>query len=253
MNNLLAALMFFTRLPFWKIKTVPAECFKHVVEYWSLTGWLTGGTMALVFWLSALVFPADVTVMFALASRLLLTGGLHEDGLADFFDGFGGGKDRESTLRIMKDSHIGSYGVLGLIVYYLLGYALLCSLPLSLTPVVLFCGDAFAKFVCSFVIKLLSYARREEDSKAKVVYTPMRSLGILFTAAGGLIPLIPFVVFLPSFYAWACVLPVLIFAGLVYLFKRRINGYTGDCCGALFLLCELGFWTGTVFVTYYSH
>lgn len=125
--------------------------------------------------------------------------------------------------------------------------------PFVADSVVLFCGDAFAKFVCSFVIKLLPYARREEDSKAKVVYTPMRSLGILLTAAGGLIPLIPFVVFLPSFYAWACVFPVLIFAGLVYLFKRRINGYTGDCCGALFLLCELGFWTGTVFVTYYSH
>ena len=252
-DNLWAALIFFTRLPLWRIHQPPRQCYRAVVEYWPLVGWLTGGITAAVIFFGHHAMPYSVAILLAVAIRLLLTGALHEDGLCDFFDGFGGGKDRESTLRIMKDSHIGSYGVLGLIVYYLLGYALLCSLPLSLTPVVLFCGDAFAKFVCSFVIKLLPYARREEDSKAKVVYTPMRSLGILLTAAGGLIPLIPFVVFLPPFYAWVCVLPVLIFAGLVYLFKRRINGYTGDCCGALFLLCELGFWTGTVFVTYYSH
>ena len=50
MNQILAALIFFTRLPFWKIKEVPQECFKHVVNYWSFSGWLTGGMMALIFW-----------------------------------------------------------------------------------------------------------------------------------------------------------------------------------------------------------
>lgn len=48
MNQILAALIFFTRLPFWKIKEVPQECFKHVVNYWSFSGWLTGGMMALI-------------------------------------------------------------------------------------------------------------------------------------------------------------------------------------------------------------
>ena len=50
MNQILAALIFFTRLPFWKIKEVPQECFKHVVNYWSFSGWLTGGMMALIFY-----------------------------------------------------------------------------------------------------------------------------------------------------------------------------------------------------------
>lgn len=113
MNQILAALIFFTRLPFWKIKEVPQECFKHVVSYWSFSGWLTGGMMALIFWGASTILPHGVAVILALTSRLLITGALHEDGLADFFDGFGGGTNRESTLRIMKDSHIGSYGVLG--------------------------------------------------------------------------------------------------------------------------------------------
>ena len=96
MNNLLAALMFFTRLPFWRICTVPSECFRHVVSYWSLCGWLTGGVMALSFWVFSTWFPLPVAVLLALCTRLFLTGALHEDGLADFFDGFGGGRDREA-------------------------------------------------------------------------------------------------------------------------------------------------------------
>lgn len=245
MNNLLAALIFFTRLPFWRIKTVPSECFRHVVSYWSLAGWLTGGVMALVFFLAAWVFPLEAAVILALASRLLVTGALHEDGLADFFDGFGGGRDRESILRIMKDSHIGSYGVLGLIVYYLMAYTLLTSLPPEHIPFVLLCGDAFSKCVGSFVIKLLPYARKEKDSKAKVIYTPMTVGECVASILGGAIPL----VFLPSFYGWALLCPVVCFFLLVSLFKYRLGGYTGDCCGALFLLCELGFWAGVVMVS----
>ena len=140
MNQILAALIFFTRLPFWKIKEVPQECFKHVVSYWSFSGWLTGGMMALIFWGASTILPHGVAVILALTSRLLITGALHEDGLADFFDGFGGGTNRESTLRIMKDSHIGSYGVLGLIIYYLLAYNLLVALPLTVTPFLLLSG-----------------------------------------------------------------------------------------------------------------
>ena len=100
MNTLLAALMFFTRLPFWRIKKVPSECFKSVVNDWAYVGWLTGGVMALVLWLASFVLPFPVAVLLALCSRLLVTGALHEDGLADFLDGFGGGTDRTRILAI---------------------------------------------------------------------------------------------------------------------------------------------------------
>ena len=102
MNNILAAFIMLTRLPFWKIKEVPAECFKHVVPYWPLVGWLTGGVMAAVLWLAGQIMPVSLAWILALIARLLVTGCLHEDGLADFFDGFGGGTTRERTLAIMK-------------------------------------------------------------------------------------------------------------------------------------------------------
>ena len=76
--------------------------------------------MALTFWLATMVLPVDVCVVLALVVRVMLTGALHEDGFADFCDGMGGGTDRKRTLEIMKDSHIGTYGVLGLVLYFLL-------------------------------------------------------------------------------------------------------------------------------------
>lgn len=247
-DHVLAAFMFFTRLPFWKLKTVPQECFKHVVAYWSLSGWLTGGLMALACWGLLFLFPAPVAVIGALIVRLLVTGALHEDGLADFFDGFGGGYDRESTLRIMKDSFIGSYGVIGLIMYYLLGVSLLLALPVQMLPVVLGCADPFAKYVGSHILRELPYARKESESKAKVVYDRFTWKEMLMSALGGLLPL----VFLPLSYWWMLIGPVIVFFLLIYLFRSRLGGYTGDCCGALFLLAELSAWMGAAIVTHFN-
>ena len=130
--NLLAAFIFFTRLPLWRLKEVPSECFKYVVPYWPYVGWLTGGIMAVTLWIGTQIMPVSLAWILALGLRLLITGCLHEDGLADFFDGFGGGTTRERTLIIMKDSHIGTYGVIGLIIYFLLNNQVLflCDLPI---------------------------------------------------------------------------------------------------------------------------
>ncbi|MCH8869603.1 MAG: adenosylcobinamide-GDP ribazoletransferase [Chloroflexi bacterium] len=85
--KLLASLIFFTRLPFWRIREVPASAFKHIVPYWPYAGWVTGGVMAGTFWAASHFLPLTTAWIIALAARLLVTGALHEDGLADFFDG----------------------------------------------------------------------------------------------------------------------------------------------------------------------
>lgn len=164
MNNVLAAFIMLTRLPFWKIKEVPAECFKHVVPYWPLVGWLTGGVMAAVLWLAGQIMPVSLAWILALIARLLVTGCLHEDGLADFFDGFGGGTTRERTLAIMKDSHIGSYGVIGLICYFLLLFQL-HHLPLGLLCILVLSGDCWSKFCASQIVNYLPYAGRGRQQK----------------------------------------------------------------------------------------
>lgn len=249
MNNFLAALMFFTRLPFHKIKQVPSESFSHVTGWWSVTGWLTGGTSALTFLIFYRFLPLEIAVILAMLSRVLITGALHEDGLADFIDGFGGGTDREGTLRIMKDSHIGTYGTIGLIFYYLLTFFLITTTEVQYIPILLITSDVFSKCVSSHIVYFLPYARPETESKNRTVYshptaleetlTLVSGFGVLFFIPtgigfiGGIIPIPYSLVF--------TVLPVGVFFLLVLLFKKRIGGYTGDCCGAMFLLTELSF------------
>lgn len=238
-----AALIFFTRLPFWRLFTVSSENFKQTINYWSVAGWVTASVMAAVLWLSAHVLPLSVAVLLAVAARVLITGALHEDGLADFFDGFGGGVDKERILAIMKDSHIGTYGVLGLIFYFLMLWSLLSVLPVATTCLLILAADPCCKFISSLITFFLPYARTEETSKSKTVYSQMRVPQLTLSAIFGLLPLL---LFLPPTW-WVLILfPIIVFAGLVYFMKRKIQGYTGDCCGALFLLCELSFYLGGI-------
>lgn len=95
MKQLAAALIFFTRLPLWRVVWVPDACYRRVVAYWSATGWLTAAVTAGVLYGAAFLLPVPAAVLAAVIARVLLTGALHEDGLSDFLDGFGGGRTRE--------------------------------------------------------------------------------------------------------------------------------------------------------------
>lgn len=190
--------------------------------------------------------------MIAFISRLLLTGALHEDGLADFIDGMGGGHTRARILEIMKDSSIGSYGVLGLILYAALWIAsvvfLTTQLPLAIVCIYICTGDIWSKWCASQLINILPYARNASESKNKFVYERMSLSGFLIGFGSALLPLLLFFAgsvygYLPlGFSGWFGVIylvPVITMGLLVIYMKNRINGYTGDCCGATFLLCEL--------------
>ena len=143
-----AALIFFTRLPFWRLHQPPKACYATVVEHWPLTGWLTGGTMAATLYFGSWYLPYSIAVLLAIVVRLLITGALHEDGLADFLDGFGGGgNNRERILAIMKDSHIGTYGVIGLILYVLLLAAALIAMPVELAALTILAAEYIVKSV----------------------------------------------------------------------------------------------------------
>ncbi len=97
-----------------------------------LVGALIGAIAGAAMLASALIFPEPLPVVIGLATAIAVTGALHEDGLADTVDAFGGGKTRERCLEIMKDSRIGTYGTIALIVALALkGAALLPLDPLS--------------------------------------------------------------------------------------------------------------------------
>jgi len=242
----LAALIFFTRLPFWRICEVDKEYFKRVVPLWPLAGWVTGGAMALVIWsLSYTSLPVGVVIVLAMACRMLVTGALHEDGFADFCDGFGGGTSREQTLSIMKDSHIGTFGVLGLGVYLLLMWNCLTALVcVGISPLVIVAADVMAKWISSHLVLFLPYARTEKEAKNRLVYqrTPVIEQLVGFVLA--LFPLIVSIVFKVgrslTLFQWgiALLLPLAALMFMVFYLNRRLGGYTGDCCGATFVMIE---------------
>ena len=241
-DRLWAALIFFTRLPFWRIYQPPKEAYQHVVEFWPLAGWLTAGVMAGVLYGASQIVTYEIAILLAIVSRLLLTGALHEDGLADFFDGFGGGgSNRQRILDIMKDSHTGTYGVLALIVYLALLFFVLHSLsPIDATLTIL-AVDPYAKMVSAQVIQMMPYARTEETAKNRTVSRRFSVAAGVGLALQGLTPIGLYLWWMQGRIDWSLLifLPCLTMYFLYLFVWRRLRGYTGDCCGALFLLTEL--------------
>ncbi len=239
-DRIWAAFIFFTRLPFWRLHQPPQECYKTVVEHWPLTGWLTGGAMAATIYFGTMVLPYPVAIVLAILVRPLITGALHEDGLADFLDGFGGGgSNRERILAIMKDSHIGTYGVLGLVVYELLLVATLYTLNAEVAALAVLAADPYAKMVTAQLILMMPYARREEEAKAKTVYRKFNTWAGISLAIQGLLPMAVFLYLTGLPWELVIFLPCIVMYFLYLLIWNKLHGYTGDCCGAVCLLVEL--------------
>lgn len=239
-DRIWAAFIFFTRLSFWRLHQPPQECYKTVVEHWPLTGWLTGGVMAATIYFGSMVLPYPVAIVLAVLVRLLITGALHEDGLADFLDGFGGGgSNRERILAIMKDSHIGTYGVLGLVVYELLLVATLYTLNAEVAALAVLAADPYAKMVTAQLILMMPYARREEEAKAKTVYRKFNTWAGISLAIQGLLPMAIFLYLTGLPWELVIFLPCIVMYFLYLLIWNKLHGYTGDCCGAVCLLVEL--------------
>ena len=235
-----AAFIFFTRLPLWRIHQPPKECYNSVVEWWPLTGWLTGGVMAAVLYCGSLLLPWPVAVLAAIVARMMLTGALHEDGLADFFDGFGGGgRDRSRVLAIMKDSHIGTYGVLALLLYHLLLWSTLQSMTPFFAALTVLAANPFARMVTSQIVMMMPYARNESEAKSKTVYRPISTWAGVGLAVQGLPPICAYLWYTGVAWEWLVFVPALVMYFLYLFIWRRLRGYTGDCCGAMCLLVEL--------------
>lgn len=205
--------------------------------------------MALAFGLCSQIMSVTPALLCALGLRLLLTGALHEDGLADFFDGMGGGRDRKQTLAIMKDSHIGTFGVLGLIFYFFFTCNILSSIAENatrLTCVLLLTGDVWSKCCSALLVMQLPYVRKEEEAKARIIYAPMQWGWQALRTLTAMVP----AAILWFWQNWiphplALAAPLLTELLLMLWMRRRLGGYTGDCCGATFLLCEASFYMVT--------
>lgn len=232
------AWVFFTRLP-----APPGVIFNddHLnagSRYFSWVGVVLGAVLAAAFYGLNLLLPTPLAVGLMLALGLLLTGAFHEDGLADTFDGLGGGFTKAAALDIMKDSRLGTYGAAALIISLgLRCYAL--TLVLSYSPLAVFwllpLLHSWSRFWAISTLWTLDYARADASAKSKPL---ARRFGVAasFVAA---VPVLALSVGHASLLLWMLPLALLLRAVLVAWFRRRLDGYTGDNLGAAQQLQEL--------------
>jgi len=198
-------------------------------------GLAIGLLLVVIHWALAPLLPRQVLDSLLVLILIVVTGGLHLDGMADVIDGLAGGRDRERSLRIMKDSRVGAMGAVSLAMLLLLKYVCLHNVPQELKPATLLFMPAAGRWAQVVLACCAPYVRPEGGTGAAFVdHVGVREFllaGVTLAAAAGIL------------FAWrgAALLLLLCLAVWVLLryFRRRLGGVTGDVLGAATELIEV--------------
>ncbi|RYF42008.1 MAG: adenosylcobinamide-GDP ribazoletransferase [Comamonadaceae bacterium] len=257
LRHWLIALQFFTRIPVtgrlaaW-VGYSPAML-RASAAHFPAMGWVVGGFGAAVSAGLLLALPPGpyaplVAAALSTVATVLLTGALHEDGLADVADALGGSADRDRALEIMKDSRVGAFGALALVLALLCKVALLAILGahgVQALCLALLLGHVLSRFWPLLVIRLLPHVGDAAGSKSKPLADAISGASLL-TAFLWSIPALVLV-------GWAqgamtliapVVLSLLAWWLLSRLFLRRLQGFTGDCLGTTQQVSEIAVYLG---------
>ncbi len=229
------AVQFLTRLPVPGGASADPSSYQadigRALMLFPLVGGLIGGATALALWLGSLVWPFPLAVLVALAAEARLTGALHEDAVADVCDAFGGGATREDVLRILKDSRIGSYGLVGLgLALALRAGGLMAAGEPARAALVLVVSGALGRLTMLAVMAAVPpVAGRPGLAGGVAPWAGWRGV------AGGTAAGAPVLAWAAFADAPALALALLGCAAFVPWFgalvRRRIDGATGDCLG----------------------
>jgi len=218
--------------------------------YFPLVGSLVGLTTSTIVWLTSHVWPVWLAVLFGLAAEAVLTGALHEDALADCCDALGGGWTRADVLRILDDSRLGSYGVLGLIVAFLLRAGAIASLDADLLLPAVVASATLGRWAMVLAMAWLAPVP-ERPSLAQQVGRQTFRVHVLRGALMALTGSIPLAILLPARFALSIALILAGTAWFLSYLRRRLGGITGDAVGAVcyvsqivVLLCASLLWLG---------
>ena len=238
------AIGFFTRLPVPGWVGFAPEKLGHAARYLPLVGWLVGLAGVAVYLLAVQVLPVDIAVVLAMAATIRITGAFHEDGWADACDGLGGGWTRTQTLAIMKDSRIGSYGTIGLVLMLLAKYLALVDLGADDDyPVIaaMLVAHPLSRLAAVSLMSMLDYARSDDSAKSAPVARRPTAAELGIATLAGVFPLL---LLSPREALVVLALCAVIAPWAARIFARRLGGYTGDCLGATQQVAELAIYCG---------
>ncbi|MFZ4927583.1 adenosylcobinamide-GDP ribazoletransferase [Chryseobacterium sp. Mn2064] len=246
---LATALMFFTRIPVPFKIPYSSDIMNKSQKYFAWVGLVVGFINAVIFYLGSLLFNLEIGIVLMMISSVLLTGAFHEDGFTDMCDSFGGGYGKEKILTIMKDSRVGAYGTIGIILLFALKFysiQALGTIDLLKTSCIIILAHTSSRFISGTMIYTHEYVTDIDVSKSKpLANKPLNGKALLVSFIGVLIAftLIP---------DWRLIIAfALAYVGKIYLgwyFKKHIGGYTGDCLGSVQQICEVLFYLGTIIV-----
>ncbi len=242
---LLNALMFYTRIRVPKDTPYSPELLNQSRKYFTTIGLIVGGICAITYLLAATILPLNVAVLLSIIVSILTTGAFHEDGFADTCDALGGGWQAEQVLTIMKDSRIGTYGTVGLVLMVGLKFLLLCHIAALGDWAFCLCviaAHTISRQHSSRLIKHFNYVQDIDKSKVKpIAAAPLSKRAEEFSWFITLLSAIAL-----AFYApWAALVGMIVSYWLSTRFmrycERRVGGYTGDILGAIQQLGEVSF------------
>jgi adenosylcobinamide-GDP ribazoletransferase len=247
LRRVLIALGYFTRAPIPAWVGWSEHELNRAARYFPLIGVVVGAVGALALLACAQLLPVPIAVALSMVCTLLFTGGFHEDGLADSADGFGGGYTRERVLEIMRDSRIGSFGAIALVLALLIKFSALIEIArvsAMQAALALVIAHAASRGAGLLVMAMLPYARPDDDqAKAKPVAQGIGprewSLGVLLGTLPALVATAVGAMSAMRLLAMLAVCALVLLAATRY-FRMRIDGYTGDCLGATQQVAEIG-------------
>ncbi len=249
----LAAVMFFTRLPVPKNINHSDEILNQSRKYFPLIGLLIGCLGAVSVLLLHSILPLSIAVLLSILITVLATGSFHEDGFADCCDGFGGGWQKEQVLTIMKDSRVGTYAVVSLVLLLGLKFFALVELGLISLPLLLATyinGHTLSRLGASLCIQTLDYVQDSDTSKSKPITAQRLSTTNMVYSALFITPVFLFLIAMNIAYILTLIPLILLFLLGNYYFKKRIDGYTGDCLGAMQQVLEVVFYLSVLALSF---
>ena len=224
---LLAATQFLTRLPV-RPRSYDPDWLPRGAKYFPLVGLLVGLIGASVLLLATTLWPAPIAAILALGATILVTGAFHEDGLADSADSLGGWT-REKRLEIMKDSRLGTYGALALLLCLALQAGALSALPAPLAAATLVTAPAAGRLAPVLIMATLPYAGAIERSR---IEHRLDQPDVGEAAIAAVIAALPLVLLPPDRALLGVVLGALAAGVVAWRLCRALGGYTGDVLGA---------------------
>lgn len=230
-DGLILGIQFLTRIPINKAVEFSKENIRNSLFFFPFIGILIGAIASLAFYFIGQI-NMEISAFLTVITLIILTGGLHIDGLSDMLDGFLSNRDSKKTLEIMKDSRVGAFGVMGIVLLILGKYIILKNISFEMWIIIVF-SIANSRFVGGLIIESKKPARKgglgelfhSSNPKRNIAYSgTIYVLILLFLDITYIIPLIITYIFAELISAWSL---------------KKIGGLTGDVYGGIMEISEL--------------